>query len=162
MNGALAMTKPKPARARRSPHEADLGPAQRIRNGALEIGFRADPDQPSRTVQGARVRVWYHAEWSEGRLTDAQHEAADRYSLWSEEAALLSEGKPAMRGGPGGGAFSGPSDRLVWLLAQLRAADAVLDLHRDPVKLAICWNLTPEHPAAVRVGLRRLADFWGM
>jgi hypothetical protein len=136
------MTKPKPARARRSPHEADLGPAQRIRNGALEIGFRADPDQPSRTVQGARVRVWYHAEWSEGRLTDAQHEAADRYSLWSEEAALLSE--------------------LVWLLAQLRAADEALDLHRDPVKLAICWNLTPDYPDAVRVGLRRLAEFWGM
>jgi hypothetical protein len=106
--------------------------------------------------------VWYHAEWSEGRLTDAQHEAADRYSLWSEEAALLSEGNPAMRGGGGGGSFNGPSDRLVWLLAQLRAADEALDLYRDPVKLAICWNLTPEHPDAVRVGLRRLAEFWGM
>jgi hypothetical protein len=163
MNGAIAMTKPKPARTRgQSSPEADLGPAQRIRNGALEIGYRADPDQPSRTVKGARVRVWYHAEWSEGRLTDAQHEAADLYSFWSEEAELLRHGKPAMRGGPGGGAFSGPSDRLVWLLAQLRAADAALDLHRDPVKLAICWNLTPEHPDAVRVGLRRLAEFWGM
>ncbi len=156
------MTKLKPARARRSPHEADLGPAQRIRNGALEIGYRADPDQPSRTVKGARVRVWYHAEWSEGRLTDAQHEAADRYSLWLEEAALLSEGKPAMRGGPGGGAFNGPSDRLVWLLAQLRAADEVLAQDRYAVHWAILWNCTPERPHAVRAGLRRLAEFWGM
>jgi hypothetical protein len=162
MNGAIAMTKLKPARARRSPHEADLGPAQRIRNGALEIGYRADPDQPSRTVKGARVRVWYHAEWSEGRLTDAQHEAADRYSLWLEEAALLSEGKPAMRGGPGGGAFNGPSDRLVWLLAQLRAADEVLAQDRYAVHWAILWNCTPERPHAVRAGLRRLAEFWGM
>ena len=157
------MTKPKPARARgRSSPEADLGPAQRIRNGALEIGFRADPDQPSRTVKGARVRVWYHAEWSEGRLTDAQHEAADRYSLWSEEAALLSEGKPAMRGGGGGGSFNGPSDRLVWLLAQLRAADEVMAEYGATVRWAICWNLTPKHPEAVRAGLRRLAEFWGM
>jgi hypothetical protein len=162
MNGAIAMTKPKPARARgQSSPEADLGPAQRIRNGALEIGFRADPDQPSRTVKGARVRVWYHAEWAAGRLTDAEHEAADRYSLWAEEAALLSEGKP--RGaGIGGGGYTGPGDRLVWLLAQLRAADEALDLYRDSVKLAICWNLTPDYPDAVRVGLRRLAEFWGM
>jgi hypothetical protein len=158
----MTMTKPKPARARgQSSPEADLGPAQRIRNGALEIGFRADPDQPSRTVKGARVRVWYHAEWAAGRLTDAQHEAADRYSLWAEEAALLSEGKP--RGaGIGGGGYTGPGDRLVWLLAQLRAADKALDLYRDSVKLAICWNLTPDYPDAVRVGLRRLAEFWGM
>ncbi len=162
MNGALAMPKPKPARARPNGPDADLGPVQRIRNGAIEVGFRPDPDTPNRTVKGARVRVWYHAEWCEGRLTDEEHEAADRYSIWSEEAALLSEGKPAIRGGPGGGAFSGPSDRLVWLLAQLRAADEALDLYRDPVKLAICWNLTPEHPDAVRVGLRRLAEFWGM
>ncbi len=155
------MPKPKPARARPNGPDADLGPVQRIRNGTIEVGFRPDPDTPNRTVKGARVRVWYHAEWCEGRLTDAEHEAADRYSLWSEEAELLRHGKP--RGaGIGGGGYTGPGDRLVWLLAQLREADQVLDLHRSSVKLAICSNLTPEHPATVRAGLRRLAEFWGM
>ena len=152
---------PKTKQNRAKETEIDLGPFVRVARGDVAVGFRADPDQPSRTVKGARVRVWYHAEWCEGRLTDAEHEAADRYSLWSEEAELLRHGKPAMRGG-GGGGYTGPGDRLVWLLAQLRAADEVLDLHRSSVKLAICWNLTPEHPAAVRAGLRRLAEFWGM
>jgi hypothetical protein len=159
MTGAIAMPKPK----KRPPQgaEADLGPSVRVARGDVTVGFRADPEQPSRTVRGARVRVWYHAEWCDGRLTDAEHEAADRYSLWSEEAALLSEGKPRAAG-IGGGGYTGPGDRLVWLLAQLREADQVLDLHRSSVKLAICWNLTPEHPGAVRAGLRRLAEFWGM
>jgi hypothetical protein len=152
---------PKTKQNRVKETEIDLGPSVRVARGDVTVGYRADPEQPSRTVKGARVRVWYHAEWCEGRLTDAEHEAADRYSIWAEEAAMLAEGKPAMRGG-GGGGYNGPGDRLVWLLAQLRAADEVLDLHRSSVKLAICWNLTPEHPAAVRAGLRRLAEFWGM
>ncbi len=155
------MPKPKPARARPNGPDADLGPVQRIRNGAIEVGFRPDPDTPNRTVKGARVRVWYHAEWCEGRLTDEEHEAADRYSLWFEEAALLAEGKPAMRGG-GGGSFSGPSDRLVWLLANLRAADEVLTHDRDAVLLTVAKNEWPDRPDAVRAGLKRLAEFWGM
>lgn len=152
---------PKTKQNRVKETEIDLGPSVRVARGDVTVGYRADPDQPSRTVKGARVRVWYHAEWCEGRLTDEEHEAADRYSLWAEEAALLAEGKPAMRGG-GGGSFSGPSDRLVWLLANLRAADEVLSRERDAVRLAICWNLTPDRPDAVRAGLKRLAEFWGM
>jgi hypothetical protein len=159
MTGAIAMPKPK----KRPPQgaEIDLGPSVRVARGDVTVGFRADPEQPSRTVKGARVRVWYHAEWSEGRLTDAEHEAADRYSLWSEEAELLRHGKP--RGaGIGGGGYTGPGDRLVWLLAQLRAADEVLAQERHAVHWAILWNCTPERPHAVRAGLRRLAEFWGM
>lgn len=152
---------PKTKQNRVKETEIDLGPSVRVARGDVTVGYRADPDQPSRTVKGARVRVWYHAEWCEGRLTDAEHEAADRYSLWSEEAALLSEGKP--RGaGIGGGGYTGPGDRLVWLLAQLRAADEVMAEYGATVRWAICWNLTPKHPEAVRAGLRRLAEFWGM
>ena len=152
---------PKTKQNRAKETEIDLGPSVRVARGDVAVGFRADPDQPSRTVKGARVRVWYHAEWCEGRLTDAEHEAADRYSLWSEEAELLRHGKP--RGaGIGGGGYTGPGDRLVWLLAQLRAADEVLAEYGAAVRWAICWNLTPKHPEAVRVGLRRLAEFWEM
>jgi hypothetical protein len=152
---------PKIKQNRAKETEIDLGPSVRMARGDVTVGFRADPDQPSRTLKGARVRVWYHAEWSEGRLTDAEHEAADRYSVWAEEAAMLAEGKPAMRGG-GGGSYNGPGDRLVWLLAQLRAADEVLAQDRYAVHWAILWNCTPERPPAVRAGLRRLAEFWGM
>ena len=152
---------PKPKKRPQQGAEADLGPSVRVARGDVAIGFRADPDQPSCTVKGARVRVWSHAEWSEGRLTDAEHEAADRYSLWSEEAELLRHGKP--RGaGIGGGGYTGPGDRLVWLLAQLRAADEVMAQYCAAVRWAISWNLTPKHPDAVRTGLRRLAEFWGM
>jgi len=152
---------PKTKQNRAKETEIDLGPSVRVARGDVAVGFRADPDQPSRTVKGARVRVWYHAEWCEGRLTDAEHEAADRYSLWSEEAELLRHGKP--RGaGLGGGGYTGPGDRLVWLLAQLRAADEVLAEYGAAVRWAICWNLTPKHPDAVRAGLRRLAEFWEM
>lgn len=152
---------PNPKKRPQQGAEADLGPSIRMARGDVTVGYRADPDQPSRTVKGARVRVWYHAEWCEGRLTDAEHEAADRYSLWSEEAELLRHGKPAVRGG-GGGGYTGPGDRLVWLLAQLRAADEVMAEYGATVRWAICWNLTPKHPEAVRAGLRRLAEFWGM
>jgi len=159
MTGALAM--PKPKKRPKQGAEIDLGPSVRVARGELAVGYRADPDQPSRTVKGARVRVWYHAEWCEGRLTDAEHEAADRYSIWSEEAELLRHGKP--RGaGIGGGGYTGPGDRLVWLLAQLRAADAVLAQNREAVKWAICWNTHPSNADPVRAGLARLAEFWEM
>ncbi len=152
---------PKPKRRPAQGAEIDLGPSVRVARGDVTVGYRADPEQPSRTVKGARVRIWYHAEWCEGRLTDAEHEAADRYSLWFEEAALLSEGKP--RGaGIGGGGYTGPGDRLVWLLAQLRAADEVLTHDRDAVLLTVAKNEWPNRPDAVRAGLRRLAEFWGM
>ena len=141
--------------------EIDLGPSVRVARGDVTVAYRADPEQPSRTIKGARVRVWYHAEWCEGRLTDAEHEAADRYSIWSEEAELLRHGKP--RGaGTGGGGYTGPGDRLVWLLAQLRAADEVLAQDREAVKWAICWNMHPSNADPVRAGLARLAEFWGM
>jgi len=159
MTGAITM--PKPKKRPQQGAEIDIGPSVRVARGDVAVGFRADPDQPSRTVKGARVRVWYHAEWSEGRLTDAEHEAADRYSIWSEEAELLRHGKPAMRGG-GAGGYTGPGDRLVWLLAQLRAADDVLAQDREAVKWAICWNMHPGNADPVRAGLARLADFWGM
>jgi hypothetical protein len=152
---------PKTKQNRVKETEIDLGSSVRVARGDVTVGYRADPEQPNRTVKGASVLVWYHAEWCEGRLTDKEHEAADRYSIWSEEAAMLAEGKP--RGaGIGGGGYTGPGDRLVWLLAQLRAADEVLAQDRYAVHWAILWNCTPERPHAVRAGLRRLAEFWGM
>lgn len=146
------------------PATIDLGPSVRRARGDVVVSYRPDPEQPSRTVQGARVRVWYHHEWIDGRMTDAQHEAADRYSLWSEEAEALAEGKPfAMRGG--GGAFNGPGDRLVWLRAQLRDADDTLAHDRDAVRSAVFENMEPRTSAdrkRVLDGLHRLAEFWEM
>lgn len=143
----------------------DLGPDVRRHRGDVVVEFRPDPDNPARgTVQGATVAVWYHTQWAQGRLTDAQHEAADRYSLWSEEADALAEGKPfAMRGG--GGSYSGPGDRLLLLRARLREADEALAADREAVRWAVCWNFPPktaDDTKRILDGLQRLADFWGM
>jgi len=50
------------------------------------VGERADPDDPNRTVRGARREMAFVAWWRAGRISDAEREAAERYGRLAEEA----------------------------------------------------------------------------
>jgi hypothetical protein len=154
----------KQATKRREP-AADLGPRVRVERGDVVTEFRADPDRPQGVdVKGGRVRVWYHVEWIEGRLSDAQHEAADRYLIRLEQAEGAKDGSPERVTGIGGHGFSGPTERQVMALADLRAANAILGVHTRLIVQTVGYNLTPSTMALshVRDALKNLADHWGM
>jgi len=142
----------------------DLGPDIRRKRGDVVEHYRADPDNPNRDVKGAHTRVAYHVLWIEGRITNEQHEAADRYLVRLEQAQGAVEGSPARVAGIPAQGSAGPTERQVMALADLRDADAVLANDRDLARHVVGWNLTPgpsEIPA-LRAALQRLADFWRM
>jgi hypothetical protein len=60
--------------------------------------------------------------------------------------------------------MSGPTERQVMALADLRDADRVLGRDVTLVRAVVGWNIRPlaEDVPALRDALRRLADFWGM
>ena len=156
------MARRRPARA--AEPISDLGPDIRRRRGDVVEHFRPDPDNPNRDVKGARVRVAYHVLWIEGRLTDEQHEAADRYLVRLEQAQGAIEGSPTLAvpaRGQGGG---GPTERQVMALADLRDADAVLGTDAQLVRAVVGFNCfpAPREVATLRDALQRLADFWEM
>ena len=165
MNGAIAMTKPKPARARGRPEKPitlDFGPAQRLVNGTAWLAYRADPENPSRpSVRAAGAKVIYHQLWLAGHLTDEQHEAADRYLTRLEVA---SGAKVDTRGH--GAASYGPTAAQVAALADLRGADRVIG--PLPLVKAVCtvigWNIWPPdlHVRDFKAAMQRVADEWGM
>lgn len=157
---------PQRRRQRRAtpPPAYDLGPDIRRKRGEVIEHFRPDPDNPNRDVKGGKARVVYHVLWIEGRLTDEQHEAADRYLVRLEQAEGAKDGSPVRVASGGAQGYAGPTDRQVMALADLRDADAVLGRDRDLVRQVIGWNLTPR-PAEVPVlcdALQRLADWWEM
>ena len=159
----LAMSK----RTRRPPSgpPVDLGTAIRRERGDVVVEFRPDPDNPQRgTVKGAKVRVWYHVAWIEGRLSDEQHEAADRYLVRLEQADGAKEGSPAKITGIGASGYGGPTDRQVMALADLREADEVLGQDARLIRQVVGFNLTPgdAEVATVRAALQRLVDYWEM
>lgn len=159
----LAMSK----RTRRPPSgpPVDLGTAIRRERGDVVVEFRPDPDNPQRgTVKGAKVRVWYHVAWIEGRLSDEQHEAADRYLVRLEQADGAREGSPAKITGIAASGYGGPTDRQMMALADLREADEVLGPDARLIRQVVGFNLTPgdaEVPT-VRAALQRLVDYWQM
>ena len=157
-------------RARRRPARpaaepvADLGPDIRRRRGDVVAHFRPDPDNPNRDVKGARVRVAYHVLWIEGQISDEQHEAADRYLVRLEQAQGAIEGAPTLAVATRGHGGSGPTERQVMALADLRAADATLGADAQLVRAVVGFNCTPapREVATLRGALQRLADLWGM
>jgi hypothetical protein len=165
MNGAIAMPKPKPARARGRPEKPitlDFGPAQRLVNGTVWLAYRADPENPRRpSVKAAGAKVIYHQLWTAGDLTDEQHEAADRYLHRLEVAGGA---KADARGG--GGAGYEPTAAQVAALADLRIADAAigpLPLVKAVVTV-IGWNIWPPDLFVrdFQAAMQRVADAWGM
>ena len=144
---------------------ADLGPAIRHQRGELAVGYRADPSAPQGVdVRGASVRVWYHVAWIEGLLSDAHHEAADRYLVRLEQAQGAVEGSPSRLAGIGGQGGGGPTDRQVMALADLREADEVLGPDARLIRQVVGFNCTPAmgEVTVVRAALQRLADYWEM
>ncbi|MFM2150272.1 MAG: hypothetical protein RLZZ187_2578 [Pseudomonadota bacterium] len=156
------MARRRPARA--AEPVSDLGPDIRRRRGDVVEHFRADPDNPNRDVKGARVRVAYHVLWIEGRISDEQHEAADRYLVRLEQAQGAVEGSPTLAVATRGHGGSGPTERQVMALADLRAADAVLGRDTALVRAVVGFNCTPDasEVPALRDAFQRLADMWGM
>jgi hypothetical protein len=65
----------------------DIGPLVRRQRGDVAVEDRPDPDEPNRTVRGAKARCHYDALHSRGGLSDAEREAADRYAVTSEMEA---------------------------------------------------------------------------
>jgi hypothetical protein len=165
MNGALAMTKPKPARPRGRPEKPitlDFGPAQRLANGTAWLAYRADPENPGRpSVRSAGAKVIYHQLWLAGHLTDEQHEAADRYLTRLEVA---SGAKVDTRGH--GAASYGPTAAQVAALADLRIADAAIGPAPlvAGVRTVIGWNIWPPDLQVrdFKGAMQRVADVWGM
>jgi hypothetical protein len=165
MNGAIAMPKPKPARARGRPEKPitlDFGPAQRLVNGTAWLAYRADPENPGRpSVKAAGAKVIYHQLWLAGHLTDEQHEAADRYLTRLEVA---SGAKVDTRGH--GAASYGPTAAQLAALADLRIADAAIG--PAPLVKAVCtvigWNIWPPDLDVrdFKGAMQRVADEWGM
>jgi hypothetical protein len=165
MNGAIAMTKPKPARPRGRPEKPitlDIGPAQRLVNGTAWLAYRVDPENPSRpSVRAARTKVIYHQIWLAGHLTDEQHEAADRYLTRLEVA---SGAKVDTRGH--GAASYGPTAAQVAALADLRIADAAIGPAWlvAAVRTVIGWNIWPLDLAVgdFKAAMQRVANAWEM
>ena len=165
MNGAIAMTKPKPARARGRPENPitlDFGPAQRLVNGTAWLAYRADPENPGRpSVRAAGAKVIYHQLWTAGHLTSEQHEAADRYLTRLEVA---SGAKVDTRGH--GAASYGPTAAQVAALADLRIADAAIGYAPlvAKVRTVIGWNIWPPDLQVrdFKGAMQWVADVWGM
>jgi hypothetical protein len=149
----------------RSAPVADYGPEVRRKRGDVVLHDRPDPERPNAPdIRGARVRIWYHVLWIEGALSDAEHEAADRYLVRLEQAQGAVEGSPERPQGIRGGGMSGPTERQVMALADLRDADRVLGSDVTMVRAVVGWNIRPpaEDVPDLRDALRRLAEFWGM
>ena len=158
-------TKARHRRAQPAEPVADLGPDIRRRRGEVVEQFRPDPDNPNRDVKGARVRVAYHVLWIEGAISDEQHEAADRYLVRLEQAQGAVEGSPTLAVPARGHGGSGPTERQVMALADLRAADAVLGADAAMVRAVVgfnCWPRSMGEVATLRDAFQRLADLWGM
>ena len=153
------------------------GPPIRLARGEVVIPEkgRADPDNPNRTVMGARVI--YHALWAAERLGDDHHEAADRLLVALEAAQGAKDG---------GGEFSGirlapwqhghPGARQLQARTDLRVACQALGLlaFNDLVSAVganawpdawgeepECWHAAPQETLRpMKTSLEILVQVW--
>jgi hypothetical protein len=149
--------------------QADLGPKER--RAHTVVRRRGDPDAPNRTILRAEVWCLHHALWAEGRLSDAQHEAADRLAMAVE---LIHGGGSGL----GDGGRADPHTRLPISPRAQRAARDLADarevLQGDCDAVCAAVAARAPHDAAGRAllvamaarylpaMLQRLADRWGM
>ena len=149
---------------------ADLGsqirqePLPEASTARVVVDYRPDPEKPQGApVRGARAVIIYHWLWTQGLLSDAHHEAADRYLVRLEQASGAVELRPDRI--PGGGGDGTPTERQVAALADLRGADDVLGRDAALVREVVGWNREPEgglHVPTFRNALQRLAEWWNM
>ena len=148
---------------RRQGISADFGPAQRVRNGSVVLTYRADPDRPSApAIRAARAYIAYEALHSQGLLSDAEREAADRILIAAE---LVTGAKMGNGAGWGGRAFwecGGISPRQVAAAADLRAVRDRLDAATSDAVVRLVCNGEGLFIARARAGLAFMAKLWGM
>lgn len=140
---------------------ADYGPRQRVLNGTVVLGYRADPDKPQAPViRAARAYVAYEALHSQGLLSDPEREAADRILI----AAELITGSKSGEGKVGGGAFwqCGVAPRMLQAAADLRQVSQTLDAATADAVMRLVCDGQGLFIARARAGLGYMAVVWGM
>lgn len=160
--GGLGMPTNRKRKQRAAP-VADYGPRQRLENGTAVLVYRADPERPQApAIRAARAYVAYEALYSQGLLSDAEREAADRILIAAE---LITGAKLGDGGGLGGRAFwecGGVSPRMVQAAADLRAVQVVLDAATADAVARLVLNGSALFIARARIGLTAMARHWGM
>ena len=154
----------------------DYGPPERWARGDVERVCRPDPDDPRRTVSGARVVARYVEAWRRGHITDEEREAADRWGVLTERAsgarACYDVARGEVRDAPW---RRTPPEAQLAAITQLRHAREVVG--RDAAALLDAWIVhhecvtvlaarRGEHPrqamGRIRAGLTRLVELWGI
>jgi hypothetical protein len=152
-----------PRKRHRAEPASDYGPRARIDNGTAVAGYRADPDKPhAPAIRGARAYVAYEALHSQGLLSDAEREAADRI-LIAAEACTGARWSPGSS--TGSRAFwecGGPTGVMVQAAADLRAVGEVLDVATSDAVIRLVCHGQGLFIARARAGLAAMARHWGM
>ena len=154
----------------------DYGPPERWAHGDVERVCRPDPDDPRRTVSGARVVARYVEAWRRGNITDEEREAADRWDVLTARASGAGACYDVARGEVRDAPWRRtPPEVQLAAIAQLRHAREVVG--RDAAELLDAWIVhhecvtvlaarRGEHPRQVmgriRAGLTRLVELWGI
>jgi hypothetical protein len=133
---------------------ADLGPAVRLDEGRegpgrTHAGYRADPDNPKRTVYGARTSPPHHRLLLDQRLTPWQFDAGCRYAgYWNlyEHGRAPDPDAPRTRVAPGSRSAEMAADRA-HAGNQLREARRVLGPQGEAVVRAVCVAELPLYRA---------------
>jgi len=154
----------------------DYGPPERWARGDVERVCRPDPDDPRRTVSGARVVARYVEAWRRGHITDEEREAADRWGVLTERAsgarACYDVARGEVRDAPW---RRTPPEAQLAAIAQLRHAREVIG--RDAAGMLDAWVVRGVCVAAlagqrgenahqvmgrIRAALVRLVELWGI
>jgi len=154
----------------------DYGPPERWARGDVERVCRPDPDDPRRTVSGARVVARYVEAWRRGQITDEEREAADRWDVLTARANGISTGSAVagseVRAAPW---LRTPPEAQLAAITQLRHAREIVG--RDAAALLDAWVVLNVSVTTVseqrgegreqvmgrlRAGLARLVELWGI
>jgi len=154
----------------------DYGPPERWAHGDVERVCRPDPDDPRRTVSGARVVARYVEAWRRGNITDEEREAADRWDVLTARASGAGACYDVARGEVRDAPWRRtPPEAQLAAITQLRHAREVVG--RDAAALLDAWIVhhecvtvlaarRGEHPrqamGRIRAGLTRLVELWGI
>ena len=162
-------------RRNRTGSEADLGPPEGLKTGAVVVSFGPDVDDPNKTVRRAK-RVWApDTLLAKGAITPAHHAAACKY-LEQYQRGVLGAGRnrsivPMQRSaGPGGyqetqlAAAKGYRDATAAVGTTLTPALAWCVLsHGTVAGWAECRGWNPHKAAGYLIAaLDRLAEHYGM
>jgi hypothetical protein len=148
---------------RRAEPAADYGPRQRLANGTAVLTYRADPDKPQApAIRAARAYVAYEALHSQGLLSDAEREAADRILVAAE---AITGARWRCGNSVRSKAFwatGGPTIEMVQAAADLRDVGEQLDVATSDAVIRLVVDGQGLFIARARAGLAFMAKHWGM